>query len=220
MEVVLSRSEKDKLYHDLMQPLSAISMLSQVLQIESSRYSLPDEYKLKLHSSLQSIKTSVDNILFILHDYLDMEIPEFRKLSVRDILERIIQQYGMTYGNSERVYELSFDTEDFKLPPEKFVRIINNLLSNATKYCPKGQILVQVIDDGEYHKITVKDSGYGIPKEKLDLVFDRQANEAYQQAGMGIGLGIVQHLVQQLKGTIEVASTIGVGTFFVMKFKK
>jgi signal transduction histidine kinase len=150
-----------------------------------------------------------------------METPEYRLLTVKDILERMVQQYQMTYGDTgDRIYELHFESEDFMLSQEKFVRIMNNLLSNATKYCPKGSIIVQVLEDNNYYKITVKDSGYGIPKEKLDLIFYKRQISERQQPGLGVGLNIVQHLVESLNGTIEVASEIGIGTFFNMKFPK
>jgi len=220
-EIKLNRSEKDRLYHDLMQPLSHISFLAQIIQIESLKYKLPKEQGQKLEACLQSIRSAIDNALFILHDFLDMETPEYRLLTVKDILERMVQQYQMTYGDTgDRIYELHFESEDFMLSQEKFVRIMNNLLSNATKYCPKGSIIVQVLEDNNYYKITVKDSGYGIPKEKLDLIFYKRQISERQQPGLGVGLNIVQHLVESLNGTIEVASEIGIGTFFNMKFPK
>lgn len=217
----LTRSDKDRLYHDLMQPLSHISMLTEIIRIDSSKYNIPEIHLQKLDSCLKSIKSAIDTALFILHDFLDMESPKFKSLSIKDILERMVQQYQLSYGSSgERVYELHFESDDFFLPQEKFVRIMNNLLSNATKYCPKGSIIVQVLSDDESYKLMIKDSGYGIPMEKLHLIFDRQANTNNQKAGLGVGLNIVQHLVEKLNGKIEVASTIGVGTYFTLKFPR
>lgn len=104
--------------------------------------------------------------------------------------------------------------------PDKIERIMLNLLSNAIKYTDdNGDIHVSLNKVNEDVVVSVKDSGVGIPKDKLELIFDRfgQANDILSRRceGSGIGLSIVKSIVEMHGGKIEVFSEIGEGTEFV-----
>ncbi|EGT3617702.1 HAMP domain-containing histidine kinase, partial [Clostridium perfringens] len=121
---------------------------------------------------------------------------------------------------------ITFDTEE----EEKIIafdlnhleRIILNVLSNAIKFNKEnGNIDVYMSFDKKYVNISIKDTGIGIPKDKIDLLFDRfkiinnrltKVNE-----GSGIGLFIVNELVKIHNGKIEVHSELGEGTEFIIK---
>ena len=93
--------------------------------------------------------------------------------------------------------------------------IVNNLLTNAFKYTPKGQsISIGLESDGQELRITVSDTGCGIPTDKLDKIFTRfyQVNDT--NSGNGIGLSLVKRLVELHHGEITVDSAIGRGTTF------
>lgn len=113
--------------------------------------------------------------------------------------------------------ELYFDRD-------KMEKILYNLLSNAIKFTPEGgKILVKVAaeSDGDFIRITVKDSGVGIPKDQVDLVFDRfrQVGRATTgQEGTGIGLSLVKDLVQLHQGNVSVQSEPGFGSEFILRF--
>ncbi|MCU0343533.1 MAG: ATP-binding protein [Ignavibacterium sp.] len=104
---------------------------------------------------------------------------------------------------------------------DKFEKIINNILSNAFKFTPDdGSIKVIVNQHNENLKITVSDTGVGIPKEKLQKIFDRfyQVNGSHtrEQEGTGIGLSLTKELVELHKGNIEVESEEGKGSTFII----
>ncbi|MDZ5253402.1 sensor histidine kinase [Clostridium sp. LIBA-8841] len=121
---------------------------------------------------------------------------------------------------------ITFDTEE----EEKIVafdlnhleRIIINILSNSIKFNKEnGNIDVYMSFDEKYVNISIKDTGIGIPKDKIDLIFDRfkiinnrltKVNE-----GSGLGLFIVNELVKIHDGEIEVHSELGEGTEFIVK---
>jgi signal transduction histidine kinase len=99
-------------------------------------------------------------------------------------------------------------------------RVLNNLLSNAVRYTPRGSVRVKVASDGEWAHLVVSDTGIGIPAEALPHLFEeffRARNaRAVLERGTGLGLAIVRALVERNHGTIEVASTEGQGTTFTI----
>ncbi len=121
--------------------------------------------------------------------------------------------------------ELIFDTDIeeciISCDPEKIERVILNLLSNSIKFTkPGGSMTVNMYDKGENIIISIKDTGIGIPNDKLDIIFDRfrQVDRSLtrKQEGSGIGLSIVKSLVELHGGKISVTSEYGKGTEFII----
>lgn len=121
---------------------------------------------------------------------------------------------------------LTFDTDveekimAFDL--EKLERTMLNLLSNSIKYNkPNGDIQVLLQDAKETFNITVKDSGIGIPEDKIESIFERfnQVENRFtkRSEGSGIGLSLVKDLVKIQGGSIEVKSEVLVGSEFTIK---
>jgi two-component system CheB/CheR fusion protein len=123
--------------------------------------------------------------------------------------------------------ELIFDTDIeeciISCDPEKIERVILNLLSNSIKFTkPGGSMTVNMYDKGENIIISIKDTGIGIPNDKLDIIFDRfrQVDKSLTRdhEGSGIGLSIVKSLVDIHGGKISVLSEYGKGTEFIIEF--
>jgi len=105
--------------------------------------------------------------------------------------------------------------------PQQLYTILSNLLSNALKFTPEGgsvRVVCSVM--GEAARVTVRDSGPGIPAEDLPHVFDRfyraEANSAHGQAGSGIGLALTKELVDLHHGTLTAESEEGFGSQFTL----
>lgn len=122
--------------------------------------------------------------------------------------------------------ELIFDTDEEEkivaFDSDKIERILLNLLSNAIKYNKHyGNIYVCINCKGDYVDIIVKDTGVGIPEDKLEDVFEKfkQVDNRLTKIseGSGIGLSIVKSLVDLHNGRIEVKSELGKGTEFKIK---
>jgi signal transduction histidine kinase len=106
--------------------------------------------------------------------------------------------------------------------PDKIERIMLNLLSNAVKFTnPGGEIIVNLYERNESLCISVKDSGIGIPGDKLGVIFDRfmQVDKSLTRSreGSGIGLALVKSLVQLHDGCISVNSIEGEGSEFIIE---
>jgi signal transduction histidine kinase len=98
--------------------------------------------------------------------------------------------------------------------------IVKNLVNNALKFTSRGEVCASVRATGERCIVVVRDTGIGIPAEHLGGVFDmfRQVDASDRRAhgGVGLGLYIVRKLAEQLRATLDVRSTVGVGTTFTL----
>lgn len=124
--------------------------------------------------------------------------------------------------------KIIFDTEVEELPlycdPDKIERIVLNLLSNAVKYKKEGEGKIEVniytLNNG-FVELSIKDNGKGIPKEKIEILFNRftKVDKSFTrvQEGSGLGLYIVKSLVDLHKGEISVHSEEGIGSDFRIK---
>ena len=103
--------------------------------------------------------------------------------------------------------------------PDRLLDIVSNLLSNAIKFTPAGgNVYVHIRKDERHLILTVKDTGPGIPEEKLPYIFDRfyQADDSStrKEEGTGIGLALTRELLKLMEGNISVQSSPGKGSEF------
>ena len=121
--------------------------------------------------------------------------------------------------------ELSADVAD-GLPElfsdrDKLRQILLNLLGNAVKFTERGQIRVAARRDQEWVAVAVSDTGPGIPKDKLDFIFQEfrqlDGGATRPHGGTGLGLSISRHLAHLLGGEIFVESVAGRGSTFTVK---
>jgi signal transduction histidine kinase/ligand-binding sensor domain-containing protein/DNA-binding response OmpR family regulator len=109
------------------------------------------------------------------------------------------------------------------LDGEKAEKVINNILSNAFKFTPSGgKIDVETYKSDAFIEVAVTDNGIGIPKEKVNRIFDRfyQLDSSLKKAqeGSGIGLALSKELIELHKGNITVESEDGKGSRFTVRF--
>jgi heavy metal sensor kinase len=99
------------------------------------------------------------------------------------------------------------------------VRLFVNLVDNAVKYTATGKIDVATQAEGDTLRVTVGDTGSGIPAEHLPRVFNRfyRADAARTSPGTGLGLAIASEIAHMHGGSIEVSSTVGLGTTFAVR---
>jgi two-component system OmpR family sensor kinase len=100
---------------------------------------------------------------------------------------------------------------------EKMIRIIDNLLSNAIKYNKiSGKIHITLTD----HSLSVRDTGIGIPRDKLAQIFERYTRFDEANGGFGIGLNIIQMICEEYHLKVMVNSEISIGTTFIISWEK
>jgi signal transduction histidine kinase/CheY-like chemotaxis protein/streptogramin lyase len=174
------------------------------------------------------------NLLRLINQLLDLSKLESGKLHLNfvqgDVVSYLRYLTESFYSLAdEKGIHLTFEAKEERLvmdyDAEKMQHIAYNLLSNAIKFTPAGSDgkvilhLSKAERDGLPHlKLKIRDTGIGIPPEKLPQVFDRfyQADDSHtrKEEGTGIGLALTKELVELLQGHIEASSTPGKGTEF------
>jgi signal transduction histidine kinase len=152
----------------------------------------------------------------------------FLKLNLRpaDIVSVISRIYDsvLDYAHAKNIVlqmKSNVGTKKMDLDIDKIDRIVLNLLSNAMKHTPEeGRILIELKCRKDAVTISVKDNGEGIPKDRLDTIFDRfvqvEDRRKRNSEGSGIGLALVKSMTELHKGRVWVESEFGKGsTFFV-----
>jgi PAS domain S-box-containing protein len=125
--------------------------------------------------------------------------------------------------NIDIIFDTDVEEKIIACDADKIERVMLNMLSNAVKFTkPGGKIEVRVDDLGDNIGITVKDTGIGIPEDKLNSIFDRfiQVDKSLSRRseGTGIGLALVKSLIEMHGGTISVSSVYGEYTEFDIRF--
>jgi signal transduction histidine kinase/DNA-binding response OmpR family regulator len=186
----------------------------------------------KVKPNLEIMHRNASRLQKMIDELLDLSKLEFGKvkLETRKInLVKLTAEFLQSFESlaDQRNIELGFKSmaNEYLLwvDAEKIRKVLANLLSNAFKYTRKGgKISVKISEsyDRTGVLLTVSDTGIGIPENKLPHIFERfyQAGDTTpgQQAGTGIGLALTKELVQLHQGTIEVESTQGIGSTFIV----
>ncbi len=212
--------------HEIRTPLNAIVGFTNLLK-KTPLQERQQEY-------VDSIHYSGENLLAIVNDILDLSKMEAGMMNLETIpfnFNALIYNVKtlFQYRAEEKGIELKVETtldpkEQFIGDPTRLLQILVNLLNNATKFTESGQVMLCATETQKekqtgrerWVRITVQDTGIGIPKDQLDQVFERfnQVNTASTRkyGGAGLGLTIVKRLVELLGGDIEIQSTEGQGT--------
>ncbi len=153
--------------------------------------------------------------------YLDLDIKNYNIVSVVEDITLSVAEY-LSSKEIDLIFDTNIEEKIIACDADKIERIMLNLLSNATKFTePKGSILVSIYGGQDKVRISVKDTGAGIAKEKQRIIFDRfrQADSLMtrKNEGSGIGLALVKSLVDAHGGTIRVESEIGKGSEFIIE---
>lgn len=209
--------------HELRTPLNSILLLSKLMADNEELDKEYTEYASVIQSSGQGLLSLIDEILDLSKieaGKMDLEIHDF---TVDEVVSDIRSLFNPIAKDKNLQLEVLVEDEVPKqLTSDKMrlEQILKNLLSNAFKFTSQGKVVLSIVADLSYKTITfkVKDTGIGIAKEKLAMVF-----EAFQQAdgstkrkfgGTGLGLSISRELARLLGGDIELQSVENVGSEF------
>jgi len=216
--------------HEIRTPMNAVIGLSHLLVEEN-----PREDQLEILNTLQF---SAENLMVLINDILDFNKIDSGKVDLEHVsfdLRVLINRIAHSYSFHAKEKGLKISAEiDAEIPNTligdsvRISQIMNNLLSNAIKFTNEGQIqlylqLVNASNNECEIKFGIKDSGIGIPEDKLISIF-----EAFTQAstdttrkfgGTGLGLAIVKRLVELHDAKIKVSSALNVGTVFEFTLK-
>lgn len=184
----------------------------------------------------ETIGNSAESLLTIINDILDFTRVESGKLeleahpfSLRDCVEDALDVVAVIAAKKgiDLAYVIEPGTPEHLVgDPTRIRQVLLNLVNNAVKFTEKGEVVISFkgtpsMQDGKpvsHMSVAVRDTGIGIPKDRMDRLFQSfsqvDASTTRRFGGTGLGLAISQRLVSIMGGTIEVDSTEGVGTTF------
>ncbi|TNE27363.1 MAG: response regulator [Alphaproteobacteria bacterium] len=216
--------------HELRTPMNSILGMTHLLYEDDS---ISKENK----EMVGVVYRSADNLLDILNDLLDLSKIEAGELklesvsfSLQEVVNNIIE--NMMVPSSEKGIILSCAYNHPHIPylmgdPVRTGRVIMNLVSNAVKFTEEGSVSLtidcQELDENGDEvelKISIADTGIGIPEDKLELIFEKfsQADSSTTRrfGGTGLGLNITKQLVEAMDGRVGVESVVDHGSVFTL----
>lgn len=216
--------------HEFKTPLNVILGSVQLLEIYKNNDFKNFDYN-KLSKNIFVMKQNCYRLLRLINNILDINKVDMKFLELNlksHNIVKIIEDVTLSVAKfiENKGISLIFDTETeekiMMCDVDKIERIILNLLSNSIKYNNVGgNIYVDIYDKKDHIIISVKDTGVGIPKDKIDSIFERfrriDSSLSRANEGSGIGLSIVKSFVEKHGGEISIESEVGKGTQFFIK---
>jgi len=208
--------------HDLKAPLRAISNLSEWIE-DDIKEILPEENKNQmqlLRQRVRGMETMIDGLLT--YSRVGRTKIAIEPVNIKELLAEVIDSIAPPANFK---FELPPQNLTFYTKPVLLRQVFANLITNAVKHHhnPQGKIQISLKDDGQTYQFTVKDDGPGIPHENHEQIFgifQTLKHSANNADNTGIGLSIVQKIVETEGGTITLESNLGKGSSFHFTWPK
>lgn len=207
--------------HDLRGPLTTISSVAELMDQRAPT----DETGQRMREWAERVRRSVNVMERLIGDLLDFSSFEdgqlrvaAERLDIRTLIHSAIDAFhgvALAKGLSLEA-DLPADPIITKHDPHRMLQVVSNLLHNAIKFTAEGgSVRIRVASAGSFCRISVSDTGVGIPDGELTGIFERfrQLNPS-DHTGLGLGLYISQWIVEAHGGQIWAESQVGVGTTF------
>ena len=200
--------------HEIRTPLNAIVGFSEVIA--------HTENECEREEYLDIVKANSNLLLHLINDILDLSRIESGKMEFIDeniqmdeLCEELRQMHQMRIKNDVKIiFERPAASLTIVSDSHRLRQLYSNLISNAIKYTEKGAITFGYKLKGDMMEGYVRDTGSGIPAEKLNNVFGRFEKLDLLKQGFGLGLSICKSILDKMGGEIWVESELGVGSCF------
>jgi heavy metal sensor kinase len=214
--------------HELRTPLTAIRGQLEVALLAAKT---PEQYQDAILNALEDVERlsqTIRALLQLSQAESGQLVLQKQPIDLSALITNLMEQFDIPAESGKVRLETS-------LPPYctaevdriQFERLVSNLVSNAIKYTPEGGVVrVALQDRGREVELTVQDTGIGIPAESLPHIFERfyrvpnSPGERSAERGLGLGLSFVAWIVKEHRGHLDVKSTPGHGTTFVVRMPK
>jgi PAS domain S-box-containing protein len=217
--------------HELRNPLTPILNAALLLRLHSNRNRLHGVENPILHQSATIIERQVGQLTRIVDELLEVSrITTGRihlhqePIAVGVVVEDAVATVRSLFDQREHELTVSLPAQAIWVHADaaRLEQVVVNLLTNAAKYTDQGgHVWLTVRREGEEAVLSVRDTGVGIDPEVLPRIFDlfTQAERSLDrsQGGLGIGLALVQRLVEMHGGTVAVSSALGQGSEFIVR---
>jgi signal transduction histidine kinase len=203
--------------HDLRQPMQSINIFIDMIEPQN----LPESEKRvfnRMKNSISVLNKMFNTLLDI--SRLDSGVSaQTKNFSIAQLTHDL--EISFTELCLEKNLVLVFNHHDLFATgdPQLVEQILRNLMANAVQYTETGSIVVNFENEQGHLKFSVQDTGHGIPADDLPVIFNefyRSEHSRSHHDGLGLGLSIVNRIVQKIGGKCHVISTLGLGSIFTI----
>jgi signal transduction histidine kinase len=210
--------------HELRTPIATIKLLAHLMKQQPEKWS---EY-------VEPLIREAEHQAKLVRDILEMSRVDAGRLEIRpeptrlnDLVQMAIEKYETQVEDRNLTVVKHLDGSDPVAWADSkwMMQVLNNLLSNAVRYTPKGGTVnvstgKEAAQGRSWATVTVSDTGIGIPEEELPYIFDRffrgEKPRTMQVSGTGLGLAILKEIVELHGGKVAVESEVGEGSSFTV----
>jgi signal transduction histidine kinase len=206
--------------HELRSPLNAILGFADILMTDVDG-PLSEEAR----EEVEQIRGSGKHLLDLINDILELSALESGQLRLTrtrvDLLAAardVVREAAGLIGARPVTLRVEGEAGVYARADAKRVRqVLTNLVGNAIKFTPQGEVVVDVGMEGRFARLSVRDTGPGISPQERAVIFEeykQTKEERSRRRGTGLGLAITRRLVLMHRGTIRVESELGQGSTF------
>ena len=203
------------LVHDLSHPIQNIGNSCKLIVKMFDDHEYRENFKRTVERELAQVKRVLDDMRNIARPLPLDRFP----LDVNKAVAELVESMQPTAESAGLVIETELVLGPLYIEGDLFAlnRVYRNLIMNALQATPpRGRVVVRTTRQDDHAIIEVADTGYGIPAERLETIFEDFVTT--KRRGLGLGLAISKKVVEQLGGAISVVSQVGVGSTFTLRF--
>jgi signal transduction histidine kinase len=203
------------LVHDLSNPIQNIGNACKMIVMMFDDLEYRESFKRTVERELVQVKRMLDDLRNVAKPVPLQKFP----LDVNKALAELAESMQTTAESAGLTLHTELATGPLYIEGDLYAlnRVYRNLLTNAFQATmARGRVTIRTIGQDEHAVIEIADTGSGIPPERLATIFDDFVTT--KRRGLGLGLAISKKIVEQLGGTIAVASDVGRGTTFTIRF--
>ncbi len=203
--------------HDLRQPLQALTLYADIL----STYVHASKGQ-KVIDNIRDNLSGMAGMLDLLLDISEFDSgtikPNFAAVPINNLLRRLEQEFAIQARADGVIVKFVSCTQAIETDAELLMRVLENFVANAIRYCDRGRVLVGCRRHDDNLMIQVWDTGVGIPQDEQEAIFeeyhqlDNPARD--RRKGLGLGLAVAKRVADLLGRAITVRSTLGKGSMF------
>lgn len=200
-----------KIAHEIRNPLGSIELFANMLS-EDLKEGIHREYARRISSSVKMLRNTLENMLSFTRGIN----PKKERLCINDVLEEIIKDFQELFTRVGINIEFNMNEKIIiTADPALLRQALINIIVNAYQAMPDGGCLgIYCGSDGNFLRLSIRDTGSGIEEEIIDRIFDPFFST--KDRGTGLGLSITQSIISAHGGRIDVKSTKGEGTEFAI----
>ncbi|MDA0525609.1 sensor histidine kinase [Methanococcoides alaskense] len=208
------------LSHELKTPMISIKGFSELLGDGKFGPLNPEQSKANdaVVRNAEQLKDLIDSLLYMCMEREGKYKYEFTALPVKRLIINSIEKARAQVSSNNILFrgDIPDNMPDIYGDEERLTTALNNIMDNSVKFMSEGEVIVSVQDEGDYIHLRIKDNGIGIPRDKVDKVFDSfyqvDGSLTRMYGGTGIGLNVSKRIIDVHNGKIWLKSLEGFGT--------